>query len=321
MSILSVKDYQIAYKVQEGYVYAADGIDLEVEVGEIVGIAGESGCGKSSFCNSLLVIKPPMEKLAGEVNFMNKSLPVDSYKQMQKYRLKEISIIPQYAMSALNPILKISRIMSDILKIHNIEYKAFLPEIRKRLQLVDLSDSILDKYPLELSGGMKQRVVMVVSTLLNPKLLICDEVTSALDVSTQKNVINMIKKFRHERLVESILFVTHDISILYQLADTIVIMYAGKIVEKASAEIILSTPLHPYTQLLISSLPEVGVNYEQKRLKGIQGNPPHLLNPPPGCRFRERCPEAGDKCMINPELSEIDAKHYVACWKRVENND
>lgn len=156
---------------------------------------------------------------------------------------------------------------------------------------------------------------MVLSTVLNPSLLIADEITSALDVSTQKSVAEMIVKFRDCDWMKSVIFITHDVSILYQIADSIMIMYAGQMAEKASTQTIIHSPRHPYTKLLISSLPKVGVKYSEKKLTGIPGTPPLLLNPPDGCRFRERCPLAYEKCLEAPPFIEVDQGHFVACWK------
>jgi peptide/nickel transport system ATP-binding protein len=169
-------------------------------------------------------------------------------------------------------------------------------------------------YPIELSGGMKQRAVMVLSTLMNPALLIADEITSALDVSTQKAVAETLVEFRDRKYVKSTIVITHDLAILYQIADSILVMYAGRLAEKAPADVIIESPLHPYTRLLISSLPEVGVRYEEKRLTGIPGRPPPLLNPPTGCRFRHRCPLAFEKCVEQPPFVEVEPNHHVACW-------
>ncbi len=185
----------------------------------------------------------------------------------------------------------------------------------RRLDLVGLSHDVLGMYPIELSGGMKQRTVMVLSTLLNPSLLIADEVTSALDVSTQRAVAEMLVEFRARGFVKSMIVITHDLAILHQIADTILVMYAGKLAEKASSEAINSSPRHPYTQLLISSLPEVGVRYAEKKLAGIPGRPPPLLDPPVGCRFRDRCPLAFAKCVEEPPFVQVAPDHSVACWK------
>ena len=177
-----------------------------------------------------------------------------------------------------------------------------------------LSEDVLDMYPIELSGGMKQRMVMVLSTLLDPSLLIADEITSALDVSSQKAVAELLVEFRDRKFVNSVIFITHDISILYQIADSITVMYAGQLAEKAPTEVIMESPRHPYTRMLISSLPKVGVKYSEEKLKGIPGHPPGLLNPPRGCRFQSRCPLAHDRCVEEPPFLEIEEGHYVACW-------
>jgi peptide/nickel transport system ATP-binding protein len=169
-------------------------------------------------------------------------------------------------------------------------------------------------YPIELSGGMKQRVVMVLSTLLNPSLLLADEITSALDVSSQRAVSSMLLEFREREFVKSMIVVTHDIAILYQIADTILVMYSGRLAEKAPAETIVSRPRHPYTKLLTGSLPEVGVRYAEQRLSGLEGSPPSLLNPPTGCRFRDRCPLASSRCAEQPPFRQIEPGHHVACW-------
>ena len=173
---------------------------------------------------------------------------------------------------------------------------------------------MLDLYPIELSGGMKQRVVMVISTLLDPSLLIADEITSALDVSTQRAVAETLVEFRDRGFVKSLIFVTHDIGVLAQVADTILVMYAGKLAEKAPAEEIVSNPRHPYTRMLVSALPEVGVRYAERQLTGIPGRPPELLDPPTGCRFRDRCPLATARCAEEPPWVE-EGGRGIACWE------
>jgi peptide/nickel transport system ATP-binding protein len=205
--------------------------------------------------------------------------------------------------------------ISELLESRGVSYKDTLPELKRRLDLVELSHDVLNMYPIELSGGMKQRMVMVLSTLLNPSLLIADEITSALDVSTQRAVAKMLVEFRDRGFVKSVILITHDMSILYQIADSILVMYAGILAEKASTEVIIKSPRHPYTKLLISSLPEVGVKYSEKKLTGIPGSPPQLLDPPTGCRFRDRCPVAFDKCLEAPPFIELEKDHFVACWK------
>ena len=314
---LQIENLRVYYRTLAGDVQALDGVSFGIADGEIMGLAGESGCGKSTLGNSLIYLSGRMKYVEGRVVLDDKELPVWDMDEMNQYRFRDLSIIPQYAMSAMNPTRKIGRMTAELLESRGIDHKATLPEFERRLELVGLSTDVLKMYPIELSGGMKQRTVMVISTLLDPSLLIADEITSALDVSTQKAVAEMLLEFRQRGYVKSMIVITHDLSILYQVADTILIMYAGKLAEKAAANTIINNPRHPYTRLLISSLPEVGVTYAGKRLTGIAGTPPALLNPPEGCRFRDRCPYAFEKCLEEPPFIEVDTDHLVACWKEI----
>jgi peptide/nickel transport system ATP-binding protein len=234
---------------------------------------------------------------------------------MDRHRFHDVSIIPQYAMSALNPTRKIGRMASEVIGSRGISFSSLDEEFDRRLALVGLAEHVLDRYPMELSGGMKQRVVMVLSTLLDPSLLIADEITSALDVSTQKAVAGALVGLRDNGFVKSMIVITHDLAILHEMADTILVMYAGHLAEKAPTSVIIEAPRHPYTKLLISSLPEVGVRIADRRLVGIPGRPPSLLDPPQGCRFRARCPLADEQCLEQPPFVEIEPGHQVACWK------
>jgi peptide/nickel transport system ATP-binding protein len=312
---LRVDDLKIYYRTLAGDVQALDGVTFRITDGEIMGLAGESGCGKSTLGNSLIYLSARMRYVGGQVELDGEELPIWDRPAMNRFRFKEISIVPQYAMSALNPTRKIGKMVGEVLESRGIRYETVLPEFKRRLELVGLAPDVLDLFPMELSGGMKQRTVMVLSTLLDPSLLIADEITSALDVSTQKAVARMLVEFRERGFVKSMIFITHDVAILYQVADTILVMYAGKLAEKAPAEVIVSSPRHPYTRLLISALPEVGVRYAEKKLAGIPGRPPSLLRPPEGCRFRDRCPLAFHKCLEEPPFVEIEPDHFVACWK------
>ena len=314
MSLL-VTDLRVYYRTLAGDVQALDGVTFGIADGEIMGLAGESGCGKSTLGKSLTHFDSRMRYIAGEVVLDGAPLPIMDSAAMDAFRFRSVSIIPQYAMSAMNPTRKIGRMTADLLESRGVDGAAMRPEIERRLELVGLQREVLDRYPIELSGGMKQRMVMVISTLLNPSLLIADEITSALDVSTQKAVAETLVEFRDRKLVRSMMVITHDLSILSEMADTITVMYAGKLAEKAATDVIINAPRHPYTRLLISSLPEVGVRYEDKRLSGIPGNPPALLNPPEGCRFRARCPLADEQCRQEPPFVEIEPDHFVACWK------
>lgn len=317
---LHVENLTIHYQTLKGPVKALEGATFTLADGEIMGLAGESGCGKTTLGYSLIHLTPPKQFVAGSVDLDGRELPIWDTEKMDGYRFKKISIIPQYAMNALNPTRKIGKMTAELLESHKVSFKSILPELLRRLDLVKLSHDVLNMYPIELSGGMKQRMVLVLSTLLNPSLLIADEITSALDVSTQKAVAEMLVEFRNRAFVKSMIVITHDISILYQIADSIMIMYAGKLAEKAPTREIMQAPRHPYTKMLISSLPKVGVKYSEQKLAGIPGNPPLLLNPPVGCRFRERCPFACAKCLEAPPFIQVAKDHHIACWKELETH-
>ena len=311
---LQVDELMVYYRTLRGDVRALDGVTFDISDGEIMGLAGESGCGKSTLGKSLIRLDGRMRHIGGSVTLDGRVLPLENDRGMNEFRFKQVSIVPQYAMSALNPTRKVGKIAEELLESRGVDFDEVQPELVRRLELVGLSANVLGMFPIELSGGMKQRAVMVLSTLLNPSLLIADEVTSALDVSSQRAVAEMLVEFRERSFVKSVVFITHDLAVLYQTADTILVMYAGRLAEKAAADVVISRPRHPYTQLLVSSLPEVGVRYEDRRLEGIPGRPPSLLDPPPGCRFRDRCPLAFAKCAEQPPFVEIDPGHRVACW-------
>jgi peptide/nickel transport system ATP-binding protein len=316
---VKIDNLRVAYQSLRGDVRAVDGVTLHIADGEIMGLAGESGCGKSTLGNSLIFMEGRMKVVGGTVELDGKPLPISDSKAMNHFRLRSVSLIPQYAMSALNPTKKVGRMAADLLKSRGVRFDTVEEEFKRRIALVGLPENVLAMYPFELSGGMRQRVTMVISTLLNPSLLIADEVTSALDVSTQRAVGEMLMEFRDRGFVKSTIVITHDLSILAQIADSILIMYAGKLAEKADATTIIDQPLHPYTQLLLASLPEVGVRYEDAALSGIPGRPPSLLNPPTGCRFKDRCPFAFDKCNQDPPFVELKPGHQVACWKAMDD--
>ena len=315
---LKVANLRVTYRTLNGDVHAVDGVSFSIEDGEIMGVAGESGCGKSTLGNSLIFMEGRMRHTGGTVELDGQPLPIGDTRAMNRYRMRDISIIPQYAMSALNPTKKIGTLTADLLKSRGVKYQTVADEMKRRIALVGLPETVPDMYPFELSGGMRQRATMVLSTLLNPSLLIADEVTSALDVSTQRAVGEMLMEFRDLGFVKSMIVITHDLSILAQIADSILVMYAGKLAEKADASTMIDKPLHPYTQLLLGSLPEVGIRYEDAALSGIPGRPPSLIRPPTGCRFRERCPFAFDKCTEEPPFVELRTGHQVACWKAIE---
>ena len=313
---LDVENLTVYYASTSGDIKALDGVTFQIADGEIMGVAGESGCGKTTLGKALIRLDSRQRHIGGKAILDGEELIIDDPVAMRKRRYKDVSLIPQSAMSAMNPTRKIGKMTSDLLKAHGIKYDDVLPELQRRLRLVNLDPEILDRYPGELSGGMKQRTVLVISTLLNPSLLIADEVTSALDVTSQKAVARALVEFRDAGFVKSMMIITHDISVLFQVADTILVMYAGHLAEKAPAKTIVENALHPYTKMLIGALPKVGAKYgdADSELVGIEGKPPWLGDPPVGCRFRERCPLAFDKCLQQPPFVQVEPGHEIACW-------
>jgi peptide/nickel transport system ATP-binding protein len=312
---LRVDNLKVWYRTLRGEVRALDGVSFSVADGELVGLAGESGCGKSTLGKSLIRLDGRMRHVDGHVELDGKELPIWDAERMNGFRFKEVSIIPQYAMSAMNPTRKVGRLVTELLESRGERPAAVHDELLRRLELVGLEAEVLDRYPIELSGGMKQRMVMVISTLLNPSLLVADEVTSALDVSTQKAVAETLVELRDRNVVKSTILITHDLSLVYQIADAIIVMYAGRLAERAPTDALVETPRHPYTRMLLAALPEVGVRFADRRLEGIGGSPPSLLDPPTGCRFRDRCPLAVARCAEQPPFVEVAPDHFVACWK------
>jgi peptide/nickel transport system ATP-binding protein len=312
---LQVTDLRVYYKTMAGDVKALDGTTFEVADKEIMGLAGESGCGKSTLGNSLVRLEGRMRYVGGKVNLDGVELPIWDASEMNFFRFRHVSVVPQFAMSAMNPTCRIGQMVEELVEARGLNFNEIRPELLRRVELVGLEKEVLSRYPIELSGGMKQRMVMVISTLLDPSLLIADEITSALDVSTQRAVAETLVSFRDHGFVKSMIVITHDVSILYQIADSILIMYAGKLAEKASTTTIINQPAHPYTRLLVSSLPEVGIRYKDRKLTGIPGSPPSLLDPPTGCRFRARCPLAFEKCAEEPPFVPVGRDHWAACWK------
>ena len=318
---VSVENLSVAYRSRRGDVTAVDNVSFSLSDGEIMGLAGESGSGKSTLGNALVYLDPRMKATGGKVTVDGKELPIADNNAMRHRRMTEVSLVPQYAMSALTPTRKIGKMINDLLKSHKVkDRQAVQVELRRRLELIGLKEDVLGKYSFELSGGMRQRVTIIMSSLLNPSLLVADEVTSALDVSTQRAVGEMLIEFRDRGYIKSGIAITHDLSILAQIADSIAIMYAGRLAERAPTSVLVDSPLHPYTQALLASLPEVGVRHDQVTLTGIPGRPPSLVNPPAGCRFRDRCPFAFAKCTETPPFAQVKPGHMVACWKVSEEH-
>ena len=284
-------------------VYAVDRVSLKVEEGKSLGIAGESGCGKSTLALSLMgYYFAPLHYMSGDIIIDGRKITGMDPDDVRKSILgREIAYIPQSAMNALNPTQKVIHFIEDVIKVHDLgATKNEIYERAKTLfETVGLPESVLQKYPVELSGGMKQRTVIAISVLLSPKVLIADEPSSALDVTSQKMVIKMIKQLLHDGLVGSVIFITHELPLLYNVTDDIMIMYAAQSVEKGTAHEVVFDPLHPYAKGLMGSIivPEEGLR--DVKLTAIPGVPPNLKKPPLGCRFAERCKYVQPECIVN----------------------
>ena len=285
-------------------IYAVDHVSLKIEEGKSLGIAGESGCGKSTLALSLMgYYFAPLHYTSGEIIIDGRNITGMNRDDVRKAILgSEIAYIPQAAMNALNPTRKIINFIEDVILAHDpTERKHNIYDLaRATFETLGLPAEVLQKYPVELSGGMKQRTVIAVAVILRPKVLIADEPSSALDVTSQKMVIKMLKGLMDTGFIKSMIFITHELPLLYNVTDHIMVMYAGQIVEQASAKDAVFDPLHPYAKGLMGSIivPESGLR--DVKLTAIPGVPPNLKNPPAGCRFAERCKYVRAECKVNP---------------------
>jgi len=302
--MLEVKDLKTKYitRFRED-IYAVDGVSLKIEEGKSLGIAGESGCGKSTLALSLMgYYFPPLHYTSGDIIIDGKNISAMKPDDIRKNILgNEVAYIPQSAMNALNPTRKIIKFIEDVIKAHEPEMTK--PEIyemaKNRFEELGLPAKVLNQYAVELSGGMKQRTVIAISTILSPKVLIADEPSSALDVTSQKMVIKMLKNLMDKGYIKSMIFITHELPLLYNVTDEIMVMYAGQIVERGTAEEMVFDPTHPYSRGLMGSIivPETGTR--DHKLIAIPGTPPNLKNPPKGCRFAARCKYVTPECTAS----------------------
>jgi peptide/nickel transport system ATP-binding protein len=303
---------------------AVDGVDLAIYSGEFLGIVGESGSGKSTLANVLMMnISPPLRFIEGEVVLRGRDGAKIHLEKMSRDVLRkkiwgtEMALVPQASMNALMPTLRLRRIARDILRSHfdDIDDDTVVELAVKALTSLGLPADVVDRYPFELSGGMRQRAVLAMATILRPRILIADEPTSALDVLTQKVVVKTMFDMKSKGIIEALAFISHDIATVRQIADRMIVMYAGKIVELGRVEDIIKNPLHPYTKGLIESVLTPEPEVRRRGLRFIPGFPPDLSNPPPGCRFHPRCPFAMEICRRDePRMIEAENGHHVACW-------
>lgn len=301
--VLEVNELTTKYITRFGEdVYAVDHVSLKLEEGKSLGIAGESGCGKSTLALSLMgYYFPPLYYTSGDIIINGTNISKMSPDNVRKSILgREIAYIPQAAMNALNPTQKIISFIEDVVQAHDRSKtkKDIFDLARQSFEVLGLPAQVLQKYPVELSGGMKQRTVIAISVLLHPTVLIADEPSSALDVTSQKMVIKMLRNLMEKRFIKSMIFITHELPLLYNVTDDIMVMYAGQIVEKGTAKQTVFDPLHPYAKGLMGSIivPEEGLR--EAKLTAIPGVPPNLKKPPSGCRFAERCKYAQPECTV-----------------------
>jgi len=306
--------------VDYGPVRAVNGIDLEIRRGEIVGLAGESGCGKSTVANAAMqILRPPARVSGGSILFRGEDLVGKSTEELRRYRWRNVSIVFQSAMNALNPVMRVGDQFVDMMQAHErISKSAALGKAEDLLRVMRIDPRRVQAYPHELSGGMRQRVIIAMALALEAELVILDEPTTALDVVVQREILQQVQDIQQE-LQFAVLFITHDLSLLLEVADWIAIMYAGEIVETAPASQLATGARHPYTQALLRSFPPL--RGPRMRLTGIPGSPPDLRQPPPGCRFHPRCPECLPERLglyalqtsERPLLRDIGPGHRVAC--------
>ena len=323
--MLEVNELTTKYITRQGEdVYSVDHVSLTIEEGKSLGIAGESGCGKSTLALSLMgYYFAPLHYTSGTIVVDGKDITGLDPDVVRKTVLgTDVAYIPQAAMNALNPTRKVGKFIEDVIRAHELpmDKKQIREMAEQRFALLGLPVDALDKHSVELSGGMRQRVVIAVSTILNPKVLIADEPSSALDVTSQKMVIKMMKDMMAKGLVKSMIFITHELPLLYNVTDDIMVMYAGQIVERGTAHQMVFDPVHPYSRGLMRSIlvPEEGTR--DVKLTAIPGTPPNLKHPPAGCRFADRCRYATQACRYNqPPLLEFDEGRSYRCMHSVEH--
>jgi oligopeptide/dipeptide ABC transporter ATP-binding protein len=324
-TVLEVNNLETRFETHDGTVYAVNGISFRLDEGETLGIVGESGCGKSVTMLSMLglIPKPPGKVVAGNALFLGHDLLKLSAEEMRQVRGAQISMIFQDPMTSLNPVLTIGDQIREPLETHlrmsPDESKQRAVELLKMVGISDGEDR-LDDYPFQFSGGMRQRVMIAMALTCSPKILIADEPTTALDVTIQAQIIELVKDLR-KNLGMAIIWITHDLGIIAGLAHHVMVMYAGFIVERAKVEELYERPLHPYTRGLLGSLPRVDAESSDKELANIVGMPPDLLTKPKGCPFSPRCPHAFERCVEeNPLLQTVYEGHELACWWNIEGD-
>ncbi|WP_312069317.1 ABC transporter ATP-binding protein [Lelliottia nimipressuralis] len=314
-NLLELDNLHTSFRTRDGNVQAVRGVSFHVQAGELVGIVGESGCGKSVTCKSIIQLLGSNGHISGgSIRFQNDDLAKKTPEQMRKIRGNDIAMIFQDPMTALNPVVTIGRQMSEILiRNKGLSKKAAKAVAIAMLDQVGIAEAErrYDQFPHEFSGGMRQRVMIAIALSCNPKLLIADEPTTALDVTIQAQILRLLKSLQQQTQT-AILLITHDLGVVAQVCSRVVVMYGGQVMEEGSVEDIFYRPAHPYTQGLLASLPRA--DEANHRLSPIEGTPPGLLDPPPGCPFAERCPKRMPQCERQPAFYSVGEGHRAACW-------
>lgn len=323
--LLKVEDLRTYFTITKGKIKAVDGVSFSLNKGESLGLVGESGCGKTTTALSIIKLLPREGNIeGGRILFEGKDITHQDADELSSFRWKEVSMIFQGAMNALNPVKRISDQIAEPIILHeNVSKKQAMERVKELFELVELDTNLMDSYPHEFSGGMRQRAIIAMALACNPKLIIGDEPTTALDVMVQAQILDLINDLR-KKLNTSMIMITHDLSIIGETCDKVAIMYAGRIVELGESQEVLTNSLHPYTQKLISAFPDI--YGDRKMVESIPGDPPDLYNPPKGCRFAQRCHLInGQKiCEVDiapPLIDYTGNGHYVACHLRRESHE
>ncbi|WP_044198846.1 ABC transporter ATP-binding protein [Hyalangium minutum] len=312
-TLLSVRDLRVEYLTPTGPVCAVDGVSFDIGKGEVLGLAGESGSGKSTVAQALLrILRPPAVITGGQVLFEGEDILDMSEARLRELRWRKVSLVFQSAMNSLNPILTVGEQIVDAILAHQqVKRSEAVDRAVSLLKLVGIDSARLTSYPHQLSGGMRQRVVIAIALALEPPLMLMDEPTTALDVVVQKEILHQVAELKN-KLGFSILFITHDLSLILEFSTRIAVLYAGKLVEMAPSRQLYDSPRHPYTQGLLGSVPSV--RGPRRKLVGIPGSPPDMRKLPAGCRFHPRCPSATSRCKEDvPLLRELGPGHIEAC--------
>lgn len=314
--LLEVKDLVVQFKSDEGVTPSVNGVSFSVSRGETLAIVGESGCGKSVTSLSIMgLLAYPGQVAGGEISFEGKNLLTFSKKEMRKLRGNEISMIFQEPMTSLNPVFTIGNQIGEVIRVHQgLNRKEAKEKSIEMLQLVGIprAEKIVDNFPHQLSGGMRQRVMIAMGLACNPKLLIADEPTTALDVTIQAQILELMAKLSRERDT-GVILITHDLGVVAEMADRVVVMYAGQVVEEATVFELFANPKHPYTKGLLDSIPKI--REQKEELDSIEGSVPNPLDMPQGCTFHPRCIYATDKCKTEkPQLEQLNDQHAIRCF-------